>query len=168
MEALNTILMLYGTKVGFVVEIMVVIAMIIVILVQRTSSDGLSGLGSGGLSGHSILSSSQSKNLLTRTTAILATIFLVNSLILAKLSTFGAHKPSLIDQYDQRPADAIHGAPKAGNEPLPAKPIFSETDPLSAPSPKNNADAPVNSNGIPAHQPQSNQQPNQPAVPISE
>lgn len=105
METFNTILMLYGTRVGFMVEIVVVVAMILVILVQRTSSDGLSGLGGGGgggLSGHSIFSSSTSKNLLTRTTAILATIFILNSLVLAKLTMLNSHAPSIVEQYQSK------------------------------------------------------------------
>ncbi|MBL0319477.1 MAG: preprotein translocase subunit SecG [Alphaproteobacteria bacterium] len=167
MEALNTILMLYGTKVGFVVEIMAVIAMIIVILVQRTSNDGLSGLGSGGLSGHSILSSAQSKNLLTRTTAILATIFLVNSLILAKLSTLGTHAPSLVDQYDQQAPAHARSLPHGANVPLSA-PHGSGIPATSGGSTTAPSDVPVNPAEAPKNNEKPNQQPDQTSVPISE
>jgi preprotein translocase subunit SecG len=64
-----------------VVHVILTVAMIGIILVQRSASDGLGGIGGGGGSG--LMTSRSQANLLTRTTAILATLFIVNSLALS-------------------------------------------------------------------------------------
>lgn len=67
------------------VHLVIAITLIIVILLQKTSSDGLSGIGGGNNMG--IMSGRAAANFLTRTTIILAVIFFINALILANLST---------------------------------------------------------------------------------
>lgn len=69
-----------------VIQIIIALAMVGTILIQRSASDGLSGL-SGGSSGNSLLSGRASANLLTRTTAFLALAFMVNSLAMATLTS---------------------------------------------------------------------------------
>lgn len=69
----------------FVIQIIVAVIMVTVILLQHTSSDGLSGLAGGKSNSNSLISSRSSANLLTRTTAILATLFMINSLVMATL-----------------------------------------------------------------------------------
>ena len=91
-----------------VIQVMITLALVIIILLQQTSSDGLSGLGGGSGGGHNFLSSRSSANLLTRTTAILATAFMVNSLVLAILASQGGREESILDQYSETPA--ISGA----------------------------------------------------------
>ncbi|MCI5049146.1 MAG: preprotein translocase subunit SecG [Rickettsiales bacterium] len=66
-----------------VIHVFIAVALIGVVLIQRSETDGF-GLGSG--SGANILSGRQSANLLTRATAILATLFILNSLFLGVLS----------------------------------------------------------------------------------
>lgn len=68
-----------------VIQIIIAIAMIVVILLQRSSSDGLSGLGGGG-GGNALMTGRASANMLTKTTAILATVFMVNSLAMATIT----------------------------------------------------------------------------------
>ena len=68
------------------IHIILVVSLVLVILVQRTSSDGLSGLG-GGSSAGAIFSARGSANFLTRATAILATGFICTSLALAYLAS---------------------------------------------------------------------------------
>lgn len=68
-----------------VVQIFIVVALIATILLQQNSSDGLGGLGGGSASGGGLMSSRGTANLLTRTTAILATLFMINSLIMATM-----------------------------------------------------------------------------------
>lgn len=83
-----------------VIQIIVIISMIIAILLQPSSSDGLSGLGGGGSAGGSGLFSSRgSANFMTKTTAILATVFMFNSLLLASITARENQKGSIIDQY---------------------------------------------------------------------
>lgn len=63
-----------------VIHLLIVIALIGVILIQRSSADGFTG---GGGSANPFMTSRGSANFLTRTTAILATAFIVSSLVLA-------------------------------------------------------------------------------------
>ena len=69
-----------------VLQVIIAVAMVVVILVQRSSSDGLAGLSGGSGGGNSLISGRASANLLTKTTAILATAFMVNSLAMATIS----------------------------------------------------------------------------------
>ena len=70
-----------------VIHIVVCISLVGVILLQPNSSDGLSGIGGGSGSGGGFMSARGTANFMTKLTAILATIFIVNSLILAYLVT---------------------------------------------------------------------------------
>lgn len=70
--------------------------MVLVILLQRNSSDGLSGLGGGSSSAGSIGKTRGSANPLTKATAILATLFVCTSLGLAYLAN--AKNASVIDE----------------------------------------------------------------------
>ncbi len=66
-----------------VVHVILTLALIVVILVQRSSTDGF-GMGSG--SGGGLMTGRASANLLTRITAITATLFIINSLALGILT----------------------------------------------------------------------------------
>jgi preprotein translocase subunit SecG len=68
-----------------VAHTIIVLFLIMLVLIQRSSSDGLSGLGGGG--GNQFLTGRASANLLTRTTAILAGAFMCTSLILAVMAS---------------------------------------------------------------------------------
>ena len=65
-----------------VIHLMVAILFVALILMQRNSGNALSGLG-GGSGADSFLSARGKGNLLTRTTAILATIFFITSILLS-------------------------------------------------------------------------------------
>jgi preprotein translocase subunit SecG len=65
-----------------VIHLMVAILLVTLILMQRNSGNALSGLG-GGNGADSFLSARGKGNLLTRTTAILATTFFITSILLA-------------------------------------------------------------------------------------
>ena len=67
-----------------VVHTIVVLFLIGLILIQRTDSDGMGGLGGGG--GNQFLTGRAAANLVTRTTAILAATFMTTSLILAVMA----------------------------------------------------------------------------------
>lgn len=98
-----------------VIQTIVSLAMIAIILLQHQAGDGLSGLGGGG-SGHSLLSSRGSANVLTRTTSILAIIFMVNCLAMA---TIAARKANITYKF---------------------MPNTTAVTPPKAPSPANNTD----------------------------
>jgi preprotein translocase subunit SecG len=100
-----------------VVHITVAVTMIVMILLQR-SEGGALGIGGGG---GGFVSGRGAANFMTRTTAILATIFFVTSITLGILS------------HRQAPASAVVGAPAPAQkgEAVPA----SEPAPASAPAP---------------------------------
>lgn len=83
-----------------VIHIMIAVALVAVILFQRSSSDGLGGLGGGG-GGNAFLSGRASANLLTRATAILATLFIASSLILAAIASHNSKNESLIQAIEK-------------------------------------------------------------------
>ena len=81
-------------EVLLVIQVIVVIALIAVILVQKSGSDGFTG----GSSPNSFLTGRASANLFTRMTAIFATIFIVNSLVLAYIASHSERASSILDK----------------------------------------------------------------------
>lgn len=85
------------TTVVLVFHIILAIAMVGIILIQKNEGGGL-GMGSGTMGG--LMSTRGTANLLTRTTAILAGLFFFTTLLLAILFK-GAHKAqSILDHPD--------------------------------------------------------------------
>src|SRR5512134_1051687 len=80
-----------------VIHLIIAIALVAVVLLQRSEGGalGIGGGSGGGMSG--FLTGRSTANLLTRTTAILAAMFIVTSLTLAKLSG-GDGSRSFFDQ----------------------------------------------------------------------
>jgi preprotein translocase subunit SecG len=68
------------------VHLTVAILLVITILLQKTSTYGLSGIGGGG-SNMGVISGRSAASFLTRTTVVLATVFFINALIIANLSS---------------------------------------------------------------------------------
>lgn len=66
-----------------VVQILLTLALVGLILVQRNDSDGLGSMGGGGGGGNALMTGRGAANLMTRSTAIIATLFMLNSLWLA-------------------------------------------------------------------------------------
>lgn len=82
-----------------VIHTLLVLFLIGIVLIQRSDSDGLSGMGGGGGGGNQFMTGRGSANLLTRTTAILAALFMVTSMILALMVT-RMSEGSLVDQIE--------------------------------------------------------------------
>ncbi len=80
-----------------VVHLMIALAMVGIILIQRSEGGGMAGLGGGG-SGGGFLTTRGTANLLTRTTAILAGLFMATSLLLTILAGRTLHKPSILSE----------------------------------------------------------------------
>ena len=78
-----------------VVHILIAITLVGVILLQK-SEGGALGMGGGGMSG--FMTGRSTANLLTRTTAILAVLFMVTSLSLVWFSNRGRAPQSIIEQ----------------------------------------------------------------------
>ena len=90
-----------------VIHLMLVLALIGSVLLQRSEGGGL-GIGSSG----GFMTSRGTANVLTRTTAILAGGFFVTSLILSILAGWGRAPTSIIQGGTQAPISAP-GAPAA-------------------------------------------------------
>ncbi len=80
-----------------VIHLLIVLALIAVVLMQR-SEGGALGIGGGGGGGGGLFTSRGAGNALTKTTGILAICFFVTSLSLAYLSRGGANGGSVLDQ----------------------------------------------------------------------
>src|SRR5271167_519928 len=78
-----------------VIHIMVAIALVAVVLLQK-SEGGALGMGGGGMSG--FMTGRSTGNLLTRATMVLAGAFFATSVLLVVLSTRSQAPHSLIDQ----------------------------------------------------------------------
>lgn len=106
-----------------VVHVIVTLAMIVVILIQRPASDGLGGMG-GGSGGGGFMTSRAQANLLTRTTAILATVFIVNSLALSWLTQRDVRARDLSSKIVEEQAAPQAEVPvNAPETPAPAAPM---------------------------------------------
>ena len=97
-----------------VVHLLLAIALVGVVLIQR-SEGGALGMGGGGMSG--FMTGRSTANLLTRATAVLAALFIVTSLALAKLAGGDREARSILDQpatvSEDQPAE-----PKSPTAPL--------------------------------------------------
>ncbi len=103
-----------------VIHILVTIAMIGVILIQRSEGGGL-GIGGGGSSGGGMggfMTGRSAANVLTRATAILATIFVISSLGLTILATGGGSSRSIMDAPVSAPVPAAPAAPTGPSAPV--------------------------------------------------
>ena len=81
------------------IQIIIAILLVAIILLQKSSSDGLSGLGAGGNRG--LVSGKTATNILTKTTMVLAALFMINSLWLANLTAKASKNSSIIDQVNK-------------------------------------------------------------------
>jgi preprotein translocase subunit SecG len=94
-----------------VIHLMVVLAMIGLVLLQKSEGGGL-GMGGGG--GGGFLSSRGTSNVLTRSTAILAATFFATSLFL-----------SILAGLDRKPRSILNtGAPAGPSAPISAPPAI--------------------------------------------
>jgi len=96
-------------QVIIVVHLMIVIAMIGIILLQRSEGGGL-GIGSTG----GFMSSRGTANVLTRATAILAALFFATSLLLSILAGIERKPSSIIAPGQSAPAGQVPGGPLGG------------------------------------------------------
>jgi preprotein translocase subunit SecG len=98
------------TAVILVVHLVLAVALIGAILVQR-SEGGALGIGGGG--GGGFVSGRGAANFLTRTTAVLAACFLATSLLLTIMAGGRRESGSFLDS----PPGALGGAPVSGQTP---------------------------------------------------
>lgn len=99
-----------------VVHLIVALALVGVILLQR-SEGGALGIGGGGNSGGSIFSARGVGNALTRATAFLAVAFFVTSIALTVLATRGGVGGSVFDSVQPPAAGSAPAAPATTDAP---------------------------------------------------
>ena len=93
-----------------VVHLMIVLAMIGLVLLQRSEGGGL-GMGGGG----GFMTTRGSTNMLTRTTAILAAAFFATSLVLSILAGIDRKPTSILDTGAPAGAPSAPGSPPLGS-----------------------------------------------------
>jgi len=114
-----------------VIHLMVIIALVALVLMQR-SEGGALGIGGAG----NFLSTRSQGNVLTRTTAIMAAAFFVTSIMLTLLTRFGEKPASILENVRSgqapvsAPAGQAGGAPAANNA-APGKTMLDQLNALS-------------------------------------
>ena len=121
-----------------IVQTLVAVAMIAVILMQRSEGGGLAGGGSPS----GMMSARGASDFLTRSTTILAVIFVGLSIFLAALAA-NTGGPRQIDPSLMRPGPATPG---------PAQPLVPGAQPKAAPTPAPAQPAQSNQSGAPLAQ----------------
>lgn len=88
------------TTILLTVHIMIAVALVGVVLLQR-SEGGALGIGGGAGAGGGFMTARGTANLLTRVTAFLAAAFFITSIGLAILAGNGRQAPSIVDEVIQ-------------------------------------------------------------------
>lgn len=101
------------TTVILVIHLLIAIALVGVILIQRSEGGGL-GMGGGGMGG--FMTGRAAADLLTRTTGILAAVFMVTSLTLALLAG-GREQRSILEPPKPAPVQETPAEPEKPAEP---------------------------------------------------
>lgn len=82
-----------------VIQIILAIAIIGTILLQKNGGDGLGSLGGGGnISGNSIISSRTTASFLSKTTGFLMICFMINCLVLGNMAVRAHNAKSVVEQ----------------------------------------------------------------------
>ncbi len=114
-----------------VIHLMLALAIIGLVLLQRSEGGGL-GIGGGGGMG-SFATAGQTANALTRATKYCAAAFFCTSLVLGVLAGTHSRQGSLVDSLDNPPA-AVDSPAQTGDNELPgAQGTGSTSQPPSAP-----------------------------------
>lgn len=98
----------------YVVEVVVCLLLALVVLLQKPKEGGLGGLGGG--SGLEATLGADAGNVLIKTTAILGAVFLLNTLVLAKL-TSTPKSGSVVAGEEAAPAAEVPAMPQLPVEP---------------------------------------------------
>ena len=86
------------------IQIIIAIFLILIVLLQKSGTDSLGGIGGGSGGANAVISSKASANILTKITMILVILFFVNSLALAVIASKSTSS-SKIQDYIEKSAD---------------------------------------------------------------
>lgn len=82
-----------------VIQVILAVAIIGSILLQKNGGDGLGSLGGGsGISGNNIISGRTSANFLTKATTFLMVFFMINCLVLGNMAVRQHNAKSVVEQ----------------------------------------------------------------------
>ena len=130
----------------YVVEVLVCILLAMVVMLQKPKEGGLGGAFGGGMLEASL--GADAGNVLIRTTAILGAIFLLNTLVLARL-TSTVRSRSLRAREAEPAAETAPAIPAAPERPaVPEAPVAPEAP--AAPAPAAPVAAPAPAPAVPA------------------
>lgn len=116
----------------YVIEVVVCLLLALVVMLQKPKEGGLGGAIGGGMLEASL--GADAGNVLIKTTAILGAVFLLNTLVLARLTSI-AHSHSVMAQEAQPKAEqAAPEIPMAAPE-LPAAPAAAPAAPAAPVAP---------------------------------
>ena len=104
------------TTVLLIIQLLVAAALIAVILLQRSEGGALGMGGSGGGGAGGMMTGRGAANLLTRTTMVLAAIFIGNSIALAVVTGVNAEGESVFDQRVDTPLPALDDATEEADQ----------------------------------------------------
>ncbi len=104
------------TAVIIVIHLILAIALVGVILLQRSEGGGL-GMGGGGGGMGGFMTGRATANLLTRATAVIAALFMLTSLTLAILAGGERESRSILDQPPV-PVEQVPAEPEGPSAPL--------------------------------------------------
>lgn len=108
-----------------IAQVIIVASLIGVILMQPSAQDGFTGSSN---TSTGFMSGRAQANIMTKLTSILATLFIVNSLVLAYLATQNRDSDDIIDTITQEQEEPKSLAPEAAKD-LPAE--LPDTVPLA-------------------------------------
>lgn len=115
----------------YVIEVVVCLLLALVVMLQKPKEGGLGGAIGGGMLEASL--GADAGNVLIKTTAILGAIFLLNTLVLARL-TSTVHSHSLMAQEAEPKAEQAPALPMAAPQlPTPKAPAAAPELPATAP-----------------------------------
>lgn len=100
-----------------VVHVILVLALIGSVLLQR-SEGGALGMGGGGGGGGGLMSGRAQANLLTRATTVLAALFMISSMTLTMMVTNQDSGESIVDQIQSAPVDEAPAEPEGPSVPI--------------------------------------------------
>ncbi|MFP6742148.1 MAG: preprotein translocase subunit SecG [Alphaproteobacteria bacterium] len=101
-----------------VIHVILVLALIGSVLLQRSEGGALGMGGAGGGAGGGLMSGRAQANLLTRATTILATLFMVSSMVLTLIVTHRDGRESIVDQIQSAPLDEAPAEPEGPSVPI--------------------------------------------------
>jgi preprotein translocase subunit SecG len=105
-----------------VIHLLIAIAMVALILLQRSEGGALGIGGGGGAGGGGLMTGRAAGNLLTRSTGILAACFMATSMTLAILADGGARTGSVLDAAPAGTAAPAAAPADGGGDAVPSAP----------------------------------------------